>query len=141
MAKNGHSIDMKRLNAGFTMIELLIVIAIIGILVVAGIGAFFSSLGRGRDSQRISEVKGLQSAFEIYYTTEGQYDDFATMVDDTRFVKTEPEYESEFVTPGVANGYCVCIALERDGEDRHNSDSACNYDASPATHYCVSNLQ
>ncbi|PIS08253.1 hypothetical protein COT76_02470, partial [Candidatus Berkelbacteria bacterium CG10_big_fil_rev_8_21_14_0_10_33_10] len=52
---------------GFTLIELLVVIAIIGILagvVVVNVG---SAQAKARDAKRISDMKAIQTALEMYY--------------------------------------------------------------------------
>ncbi|MBC7836465.1 prepilin-type N-terminal cleavage/methylation domain-containing protein [Acetobacteraceae bacterium] len=58
---------MPKLVSGFTLIELLVVIAIIGILA----GIVLASLGGartgGKDAKRISEVRQIQYALELYY--------------------------------------------------------------------------
>jgi type II secretion system protein G len=58
---------------GFTLIEMLIVVAIIGILasvVVIGIGP---AQQRARDSRRASDLKQIQTALELYYNKNGEY--------------------------------------------------------------------
>lgn len=58
---------------GFTLIEILIVVAIIGILasvVVVGLGPAQKS---GRDSRRVSDLRSVQNALELYYGKNGQY--------------------------------------------------------------------
>jgi len=57
-----------RKQKGFTLIEMLIVVAIIGILsalILVGLSQFRM---RGRDARRIADVKQVQNASEIYYT-------------------------------------------------------------------------
>ena len=58
---------------GFTMIELLVVIVILGILSVIGLGSFRSSQIKARDSKRKSDIKNIGEALEIYYNDFGQY--------------------------------------------------------------------
>lgn len=50
----------------FTLIELLVVIAIIGMLSALLLPNFMSARERARDSQRKSDLKQIQKAFELY---------------------------------------------------------------------------
>jgi type II secretion system protein G len=52
---------------GFTLIELLVVIAIIGILSSIVLASLDSTRKRGRDSRRLSDIKQIQLALELYY--------------------------------------------------------------------------
>lgn len=66
---------MKKSNPkkGFTLIEVLIVVSIIGLLastVLVGLGGFRS---RGRDARRIQDLKSLQNGLELYYARNNQY--------------------------------------------------------------------
>lgn len=58
---------------GFTLIEVLIVVAIIGILasvVLVGLGPLQR---QGRDARRISDLKQIQAGLEFYYNKCGYY--------------------------------------------------------------------
>lgn len=58
---------------GFTLIEVLIVVSIIGLLssvILVGLGGFRS---RGRDARRVTDLKSLQNGLELYYTKSGEY--------------------------------------------------------------------
>lgn len=52
---------------GFTLIELLVVISIIGILSSVVIASLNTARQKARDSNRITDVKQLQLALELYY--------------------------------------------------------------------------
>ena len=54
---------------GFTLIEVLVVIAIIGILASIALVSFNTARRRTRDAQRIAHLRGLQLALELYYTS------------------------------------------------------------------------
>ncbi len=58
---------------GFTIVELLIVIVVIGILAAITIVAFNGVQGRARDSQRIQDMQSIVKALEIYKATNGSY--------------------------------------------------------------------
>ena len=58
---------------GFTLIELLVVIAIIGLLSTLAVVALSSARTKARDSKRLSDLKQVQTALELYYTDQNAY--------------------------------------------------------------------
>lgn len=60
---------------GFTLIELMIVMVIIGILTLIGASAFRTAAAKGRDAKRKGDVKGIATAVESYYSDKGKYPD------------------------------------------------------------------
>lgn len=65
---------MKKMNKkGFTLIELLVVIAIIGLLSTLAVVALGSARVKARDAKRLSDLKQLQTALELYYTDQNAY--------------------------------------------------------------------
>lgn len=58
---------------GFTLIELLVVIAIISILASILLANFVGVRQRGRDAQRKSDARQIQSALEMYRADNGNY--------------------------------------------------------------------
>lgn len=64
-----------RSQAGFTMIELLIVISILGFLAVAVLAAInpIEQINRGRDTSSRSDAEQLLSAIDRYYAFNGFY--------------------------------------------------------------------
>jgi general secretion pathway protein G len=53
-------------NRGFTLIELLVVIAIIAILSTVVMAGLNSARMKGRDAKRLSDIKQVQAALELY---------------------------------------------------------------------------
>lgn len=60
-------------NKGFTLIELLVVIAVIGLLSTLAIIALGSARTKARDAKRISDVKDVRNALELYFADYGNY--------------------------------------------------------------------
>ena len=60
-------------SRGFTLIELLVVIAIIGLLSSIVLASLNTARVKGADAARISDVKSLETAMELYYNTNGGY--------------------------------------------------------------------
>lgn len=58
---------------GFTLIELIVVMAILGLLATIGLGSFRSSQIKGRDAQRKNDLSQLQRGLEAYYNDKGRY--------------------------------------------------------------------
>lgn len=58
---------------GFTLVEILIVMVIIGIVATIGFGSFASSQMKGRDASRKSDLTQIARALETYYNDYGQY--------------------------------------------------------------------
>jgi prepilin-type N-terminal cleavage/methylation domain-containing protein len=57
----------------FTLIELLVVIAIIGILASITLTLFGSTRVNARDAKRISELRQIRNALDIYFVSNGFY--------------------------------------------------------------------
>lgn len=61
------------LQNGFTLIELVVVIAIIGVLTAFAVPNFMAARERARDVQRKNDLKQLQNAVEMYKLDYGEY--------------------------------------------------------------------
>ena len=64
---------MKAIQKGFTLIELMIVIAIIGILAVIALPAYQDYTARAQVSEAISLMEGQKSAVVEYYADKGAW--------------------------------------------------------------------
>ncbi|MFA4942478.1 MAG: FISUMP domain-containing protein [Patescibacteria group bacterium] len=64
---------MKKNKKGFTLIELLVVLGVIGIIMTLSVISFRETRTNTRDMKRISDIKQIQSALELYRTNEGSY--------------------------------------------------------------------
>jgi type II secretion system protein G len=62
-----------RIFGGFTLVELLVAITILGVLATVGLSTFTSAQARGRDTQRKSDLKQIVTALELYYSDHETY--------------------------------------------------------------------
>ena len=93
---------------GFTLIELLVVIAIIGILSTLSVLALNSARARARDAKRISDVRQIQTALEMYYNEYNTYPATGAL---TALTTTTPPLLREIPTaPIPADGACTAAA-------------------------------
>jgi type II secretion system protein G len=58
---------------GFTLLELLVVVTILGILAAVGMGQYRTSQMKARDGQRKSDLSNITRALEMYYNDHGEY--------------------------------------------------------------------
>jgi len=71
---NPEGFDLRPRNlTGFTLIELLVVVAIIGVLVTLATLGLNSLRTKSRDTKRISDVRQIQEALEIYNNSNSGY--------------------------------------------------------------------
>lgn len=60
-------------NSGFTLVELLVVMSIIGFLASSSVYLINSTRMDARDSRRLADVKTIQKALEMYYSDNLKY--------------------------------------------------------------------
>lgn len=58
---------------GFTLVELLVVVAIIGLLSTLAVVALGNARAKARDAKRVSDIKQIQTALELYFSDQNAY--------------------------------------------------------------------
>lgn len=74
-------ISLKKRNQGFTIVELLIVIVVIGILALLVITTYSGIQQKARNSQRQTDLQSLQTQLEAFYSQNGYYPSRTNMND------------------------------------------------------------
>ena len=95
---------------GFTLIELLVVIAIIGVLATVVLASLNTARRKSRDARRVSDIKQLQLALELYFdgAGAGQYPVGSTTCDGTTNDVTD-QYGLQQL---VSSGYIASIPID-----------------------------
>ena len=130
---------------GFTLLELLIVISIIGVLVALGTVSYSTAQKKSRDSRRKMDMKNIQTAMESYYAQNGSYPTATTNLTDKfsgNSLPKDPKTGVDYSYGLSAAGYCVCSTMEIAGSGNAKGITggfACDY--SNQISFCVQNLQ
>lgn len=66
-------ISLKQRNKGFTIVELLIVIVVIGILALLVVTTYGGIQQKARNSARQSDIQAIQTQVEAYFNQNGYY--------------------------------------------------------------------
>ncbi|MBU4348519.1 type II secretion system GspH family protein [Patescibacteria group bacterium] len=138
-------------SGGFTLIEILIVMSIIGLLTSAtliGLGTF---RGAGKDTRRIADLRQIQNILELYYAKEGEYPAGAGVdIGTLGFVgagigvstlPSDPDDGTQAVTKYIystcGSGYVLKATLS-DASNNKGIGSSCDATCGVDKTYCVS---
>ncbi|MFA7702484.1 MAG: FISUMP domain-containing protein, partial [Patescibacteria group bacterium] len=64
---------ISKTKKGFTLVELIIVLAIIGIVLATAFISFSNARQKARDAKRVSDITQVQNTLELYFRDEGRY--------------------------------------------------------------------
>ena len=95
-------------NKGFTLIELMIVVAIIAILAAVAAPKFGQQIMKSKDAKGLSLVGNWRSASQLYYSDQGDYatkmGDLVNQVDDTTIKGTYSDTGLTTLITNALNG-------------------------------------
>lgn len=107
---------MKRDNKGFTLMELIIVVSIIGLVVTLGFTNYITSIKRSRDGRRKADLEQVRSALEMCRADTGSYPVGSSLPGTCSTylsVPTDPLSPTyQYRYNGSTNSYTLCAYLE-----------------------------
>lgn len=145
-------------SSGFTLIELMVVVAIISILASVGIAVYSGAQKKARDSKRQQEIIEIQKAIEQYYAIKSIYPDNiydAAQINNAEYfakgtTPVDPKSSSNYdfaKCPPPANKYKLCAKLEildsgtSDAIPSDGCESAYSTTGGSKDYFCVNALQ
>lgn len=141
--------NKKQHKNGFSLLELLVVISIMGILIAMGTAAFSTAQKKSRDARRRSDIKAMQDGFEQYNADNaGAYSTCNTMFADSEIFPAgqprDPKSTAPYIyacnAPSGTYSYCVCARLESGGGNA-TSNTCSGLGSTNGDYYCLVNLQ
>lgn len=101
---------MKRNVSGFTLIELMIVISIIGIIMTLSIISLSKIRQDTNDTKKISDIKQIQSALELYRANEGYYPE--TLSPGQSLISSSTTYMINIPSNSEMNNSIICSSTD-----------------------------
>jgi|GEM_PF-491092 len=106
----------RRAKSGFTLIEILIVIAILALLAISAIFMLSSNLSKARDTKRKADLVRLKTAFEEYYVDHDTYPRF-DILDGCGSTSLSPYLQSIPCDPKSKRAYCYVYDTDNSGQN------------------------
>lgn len=134
-------------NSGFTLLELLVVIGIMGILIAIGVQSYTALNKQARDGRRIADLQSVRTALESYRAQNGAYPTNLSPIVPSGYLNAlptdpVPERQYTYLQITTAQGqasYALCASKELPGTlpasgcagQNCGSAAVCNYQLGP----------
>lgn len=92
---------LRQSSGGFTLIELMIAVAIVGILAAIAYPSYQEQVRKGRRADAMAQLVTLAQAYERFYTSNNTYEGFWDGLDDDQ--KNSPTQGTAFYTLEATN--------------------------------------
>ena len=119
----------KRGYKGFTLVELVVVLVILGVLVALAVPRFTASASKAKETTFCSNVRTIKSQLELYKMTTGSYPKTASLSD---FLNSPDYFESAPINPYTGTTFTATdtgtkVGTATLGEFNYNSAGTTTY--------------
>ncbi len=135
-------ISLKKRNQGFTIVELLIVIVVIGILALLVITTYSGIQAKARNSKRSADMSTIQTQLEAFFSQNGYYPSLTDMKSDSWLTTnmksldkgalidpSNPTQSNDMVAAPVAKTYAYAVT--------NGTDTTCEADDTTCAKYTL----
>jgi prepilin-type N-terminal cleavage/methylation domain-containing protein len=141
---------LRKKQSGFTLVELLIVIVVIGILATLVITTYTGIQEKARNTKRQTDINALQGQLEAYFAQQGKYPTLANM-DDRAWIQSnlkgldlaalqDPKWSTSATCKDSSNAAILagsaganCYSYDA----KNDAGTACDNSASDCTKYTL----
>lgn len=120
----------KRAHRGFTLIELIVVISIIGLLLTLAVPRYFASIERGKQAVQQQNIYALRDALDKFFGDTGHYPENLEELVTKRYLRSVPldpfTEQGDWITlpppdPNLGGVFDVKSAIDKEGSDASNT--------------------
>ena len=113
---------------GFTLIELIVVISIIGILSGVIVTGIINNKAKARDARRIAELHSIKDALELHFEEQGVFPDDLSEIESSfgGTLPVDPKTGDSYLylkINGTPKQYCLAAFMEERGSEGTCTDT------------------
>lgn len=128
---------MKINNEGFTLIEMLVVVAIVGLLSAVVVVGLTGAREKARDSRRIADIRQIQNDLELKYSSSSGY---PSPVNGHAPGEPQDPQNDYYLYETLDNGFSYKLGIELETSDNSSDDATkcpTNVDTNAPGFFCV----
>lgn len=134
------SLKSQKGQSGFTIVELLIVIVVIGILAALVITTFTGIQQKARNTERTTDIKALHGQVEAFYAQKGYYPSLTNLNDSSWRSTNMKGLDQEALKDPKGSGYTLATtssATSYSYEVANSSNASCESDNTTCATYML----